>query len=105
MVIEKQGILRKSKRCVDQLFPLKMLVEEYLRKGKELDGAFMGLEKVYDRVDKEALWNILWCRCDAGVFVYPLYYPHQLPPMQRCPRIYYGLEITTITQLITSIML
>ena len=33
------------------------MVEEYLRKDEQLYAAFMDLEKAYDRVDREALWN------------------------------------------------
>ena len=37
------------------------MVEEYLGKGEKLDTVFMDLEKAetYDRVDREALWNVL----------------------------------------------
>ncbi len=34
-------------------------MEEYLGKDKKLFAAFMDLEKAYDRVDREALWNVL----------------------------------------------
>ncbi len=39
---------------------MKRLVEEYLGKDKKLYAAFMDLEKAYDRVDREALWNVLY---------------------------------------------
>ncbi len=45
--------------CVDQIFAMKMLVEEYLGKDKKLYAAFMDLQKAYDRVDREALWSVL----------------------------------------------
>ncbi len=45
--------------CVGQIFETKRLVEEYLGKHKKLYAAFMDLEKVYDRVDREALWSVL----------------------------------------------
>ncbi len=38
---------------------MKMLVEKYLGKDKKLYAAFMDIEKAYDRVDREALWNLL----------------------------------------------
>ncbi len=44
---------------MDQIFAIKMLVEEYLGKDRKLYAAFMDLEKAYDRVDREALWNVL----------------------------------------------
>ncbi len=58
-VSEEQGGFRKGRGCVDQIFVMKMLVEEYLGKDKKLYGAFMDLEKAYDRVDREALWSVL----------------------------------------------
>ncbi len=44
---------------MDQIFAIKMLVEEYLGKDRKLYAAFMGFEKAYDRVDREELWNVL----------------------------------------------
>ncbi len=58
-VSEDQGGFRKGRGCVDQIFALKRLVEGYLGKDKKLFAAFMDLEKAYDRVDREALWNVL----------------------------------------------
>ncbi len=51
--------------CVDQIFAMKRLVEEYLGKDKKLYAAFMDLEKAYDRVNREALWSVLQI-CDVG---------------------------------------
>ncbi len=56
---EEQGGFRKGRRCVDQIFAIKVVVEEYLGKGKKLYSAFMDLKKAYDRVDREALWSVL----------------------------------------------
>ncbi len=36
-----------------------MLVEKYLGKDRKLYAAFMDLEKAYDRVDRNALGNVL----------------------------------------------
>ncbi len=44
-VSEEQEGFRKRRGCVDQIFPMKMLVEEYLGKDKKLYAAFMDLEK------------------------------------------------------------
>ena len=35
------------------------MVEEYLENDEKLYTAFMDLEKAYDRVNREALWNVL----------------------------------------------
>ncbi len=55
---KEQGGFRKGRGCVDQIFAMKRLVEEYLGNDK-LYAAFMDLEKAYDRVDREVLWNLL----------------------------------------------
>ncbi len=52
---EEQGGFRKGRGCVDQIFAMERLVEEYLGKNKKLYAAFMDHEKAYDRVDREAL--------------------------------------------------
>ncbi len=58
-VSEEQGDFRKGRGCVDQIFAMKRLVEEYLGKDKKLYVAFMDLEKAYNRVNREALWSVL----------------------------------------------
>ncbi len=52
---DEQGRFRKGKSCVDQIFTLKMLMEEYFGKDRKLYAAFMDLEKAYDRVDRKVL--------------------------------------------------
>ncbi len=44
---------------MDQIFSLRMVVEEILAKGKKLYAASMDLEKAYDRVYWLALWDVL----------------------------------------------
>ncbi len=58
-VSEEQRGFRKGRGCVDQIFAMKCLVEEYLGKGKKMYAAFIDLEKAYDRVDREALSRVL----------------------------------------------
>ena len=43
----------------DQIFTARCLSEKYLEKHKDVHVAFMDLEKAYDRVDREALWQLL----------------------------------------------
>ncbi len=50
---------RKGRGCVDQVFAIKIIVEEYLGKGEKIYAAFMDLEKAFDRVDSEAFWDVL----------------------------------------------
>ncbi len=59
MVSEDQGGFRKGRGSVNQIFGMKRLVEGYLGKDKKLYATFMDLEKAYDRVDREAPWNVL----------------------------------------------
>ena len=58
-ISEEQGGFRRGRGCVDQIFTVKMLVEKYLVKGRKLYAAFMDLEKAYDRVDWNSLWDVL----------------------------------------------
>jgi len=58
-ISDEQGGFRKGKGCVDQIFNVKLLAEKYLVKGKKLYVAFMDLEKAYDRVDWDSLWDVL----------------------------------------------
>ena len=58
-VSEEQGAFQKGRGCVDQIFTLRMIVEKMLAKGKKVYAAFMDLEKAYDRIDWEAMWDVL----------------------------------------------
>ena len=56
---EEQSGFRKGRSCSDQIFVLRQLCEKMKEKGKKVWIAFMDLEKAYDRVDREALWQVL----------------------------------------------
>ena len=56
---EEQCGFRIGRGCVDQLFVMRQLCEKFLAKGKDFFWAFMDLEKAYDRVDRDALWQLL----------------------------------------------
>ena len=58
-VAEEQEGFRSGRKCTDQTFVLKQLVEKYREKRKELHVALMDLEKAYDRVYREALCQVL----------------------------------------------
>jgi len=58
-ISEEQGGFRKGRGCVDQIFSVRMTAEKYLTKGRKLYVAFMDLEKAYDRVDWNAMWDVL----------------------------------------------
>lgn len=55
-----QGSFRCGRSCVDQIFAVRQLCEKTIGKGKVVYMAFMDLEKAYDRVDREALWKVLY---------------------------------------------
>ncbi len=54
-VSEEQGGFRRERGCIDQIFAMKRLMEEYLGKDKTLYAPLMGLEKAYNSTDREAL--------------------------------------------------
>ena len=54
----EQGGVRKGRRCVDQIFVLKVIVEKYLEKDRKFVAAFMDLEKAHDNVDRRGLWDV-----------------------------------------------
>ena len=55
----EEGGFRSGRGCIDQIFVMKQVVEKHREKRKELHDAFMDLEKVYDKVCREALWRVL----------------------------------------------
>ena len=59
LISEEQGGFREGRGCVDQIFTVRILAEKYLERGKRLYLAFVDLEKAYDRVDRNALWQVL----------------------------------------------
>ena len=53
------GGFRRGRGCTDQIFTFRQICEKYLGKGKDVNFAFLDLEKAYDRVDRNAMWNVL----------------------------------------------
>ena len=43
----------------DQVFVMKQISEKFVHRNKSLYGAYMDLEKAYDRVNREAMWHIM----------------------------------------------
>ena len=41
------------------MITVRQICEKYLGKGKDVYFAFLDLEKAYDRVDRDAMWNVL----------------------------------------------
>ena len=65
-VVEREGIIsdeqsgfRKNRRGTDNLYIMKEIIEEAKKEGKQYYCAFLDIEKAYDTVDREVLWEIL----------------------------------------------
>ena len=59
LIGEEQCGFRDGRGCVDQVFTLKILAEKYSEKKKDIFACFLDLEKAYDRVQREKLWEVL----------------------------------------------
>ena len=59
MIAEVQFGFRRGRRCTDQIFIVRQICEKHLGEVKDVYFAFLDLEKAYDRVDRDALWNVL----------------------------------------------
>ena len=58
-IAEVQSGFRRGRGCTDQIFIVRQICKKYLGKSKNMYFAFLYLEKVHDRVDRNAMWNIL----------------------------------------------
>ena len=56
---EEQCGFRSGRGCIDQIFVVRQICEKMLEKHQDVFWAFMDLEKAYDRIDREALWQVL----------------------------------------------
>ena len=56
---DEQGGFREGRGCVDQIFILKQIGEKAQERRRRVYVGFIGLEKVYDRVSKEVVWQVL----------------------------------------------
>ena len=59
MIGEEQCWFRSGRGCVDQVFAMKQMSEKFVEKNKCLYVTYMDLEKLYDRVDRDAKWRVL----------------------------------------------
>ena len=59
MVVEEQGAFRNKRSCVDQMFTVRQLGEKIIEKNKRMVKVCVDLEKAYNRVDREMLWQVL----------------------------------------------
>ena len=59
MIAEVQNGFRRGRGCTDQIFIVRQICKKYLGKGNDMYFAFLDLEKAYNRVDRDAKWNVL----------------------------------------------
>ena len=59
MIDDKQGGFRAGRGCVDKIFTLKQIGEKGRQKKRRVHVGFIDFEKAYDRVNREALWQVL----------------------------------------------
>ena len=59
LIDDKQYGFRAGRRCIDQIFTLKQIGEKAWEKKCRVYVDFIDLEKAYDKVNKEALWQVL----------------------------------------------
>ena len=59
LIGEEQGTFRSGRGCVDKIFTLKQMIEKMREKKNKLYLGFMDLQQAYDRINREALWQVL----------------------------------------------
>ena len=59
LIDDDQGGFRAGRRFVDQIFTLQQIGEKVRDKKCRVYVGFMNLEKAYDRVNREAFWQVL----------------------------------------------
>ena len=59
VIAKVQSGFRRGRGCTDQIFTVRQICEKYLGKCKDVYFAFLDLEKAYDRVDRDVMWNVL----------------------------------------------
>ena len=58
-VMEVQGGFRQGRGCGDQIFTIRQLSEKVLEKNKQMVIACIDLERAYDKVSRDRLWQVL----------------------------------------------
>ena len=59
LIDDEQGGFSAGRGCVDQIFTQKQIGEKAREKKCRVFVGFIDLEKAYDRVNMEALWQVL----------------------------------------------
>ena len=56
---EEQCGFRLGRGYMDQVFAVRQVCEKYKANGKDVFWAFMDLEKAYDTIDRQGMWQML----------------------------------------------
>ena len=59
LIDDDQGGFRAGRECVDQSFTLKQMGEKAREIKRSVYVSFINLEKAYNRVNRESLWQML----------------------------------------------
>ena len=59
IISEEQNGFRKDRRGTENLYIIKEIIDEVKKDNKEIYCAFLDIEKAYDTVDRQRLWEIL----------------------------------------------
>jgi hypothetical protein len=59
ILLEEQIGFRRGRSCIDNVFILKQIIEKRREFNLETHMAFLDLEKAFDRVNRNQLWQIL----------------------------------------------
>ena len=58
-VVEEQAGLGSGRGCEEQIFVMRLLAEKMIEKDRKMYAVFVDLEKAYDKVCREELWEAL----------------------------------------------
>ena len=58
-VMKEQARFRRGRGCAEQIFVMRQLAEKMIEKGKKLCAVLVDLEKAYNKVCREELWEAL----------------------------------------------
>ena len=59
LIYDEEGGFRAERECVDHILTIQQIGEKPREKKRRVYVGFVGLEKAYDRVNREALWQVL----------------------------------------------
>jgi len=57
--MEEQNCSRIGRSCIDNVFTVKQIIEKRREFNLETHTAFLDLEKAFDRVNRNQIWEIL----------------------------------------------